>query len=111
MARWRHSVTGASTRLENRTNATEQELTVAANILRARRPYTPTPYFWTDQYDTKIQIQGVIAPGSRIRLIDGDPAAGRFDALAENGGTVTAAIGWNHPRGVRTARRHLVMDV
>ncbi|MEV4165181.1 NAD(P)/FAD-dependent oxidoreductase [Nonomuraea dietziae] len=110
VARWRHPVTGVSTRLENRTNATEQALTVAANILRADRPYTPTPYFWTDQYDTKIQVHGVIAPDSRIRLIEGDAAAGRFVALAESGDTVTAAIGWNHPRGVRTARRRLVMD-
>ncbi|MFI0464218.1 NAD(P)/FAD-dependent oxidoreductase [Saccharopolyspora sp. 5N102] len=107
VARWHDPGTGTTARLETRTNATEQALVVAENILGGDRRYSPIPYFWSDQYDTKIQVHGVIAPQARIRIAEGDPREGRFLALAEGDDRVTAAIGWNHPRGVRTARRML----
>ncbi|MEU0569265.1 FAD-dependent oxidoreductase [Nonomuraea sp. NPDC005983] len=97
-----------SVRLENRANATEQAVTVAATILGDGRPYTPVAYFWTEQYDAKIQVYGTITAGSRLRLIEGQLDEERFVALAETGGTVTAAIGWNHPCGARSARQHLM---
>ncbi|MEU5846212.1 NAD(P)/FAD-dependent oxidoreductase [Saccharopolyspora shandongensis] len=106
VARWHDPGTGTA-RLETRTNATEQALVVADNILGGDRRYNPIPYFWSDQYDTKIQVHGVIAAHARIRIAEGDPREGRFLALAEGDDGVTAAIGWNHPRGVRTARRTL----
>ncbi|MEV0054732.1 FAD-dependent oxidoreductase [Saccharopolyspora shandongensis] len=106
VARWHDPGTGTA-RLETRTNATEQALVVADNILGGDRRYSPIPYFWSDQYDTKIQVHGVIAPHARIRIAEGDPREGRFLALAEDDDGITAAIGWNHPRGVRTARRML----
>ncbi|ONI88289.1 hypothetical protein ALI144C_07595 [Actinosynnema sp. ALI-1.44] len=107
VARWPAPWTDTALRLETRTNATEQALVVADNILGADRLYRPIPYFWSDQYDTKIQVHGVITPHARTRVVEGDPREGRFLALAEDGGVVTAAIGWNNPRGVRTARRLL----
>ncbi|MGN9838242.1 NAD(P)/FAD-dependent oxidoreductase [Nonomuraea sp. H19] len=108
VARWYHEGLGTSIRLENRTNVTQQAIAVAAAIMGASSPYTPVPYFWSDQYDVKIQIHGIIAPGSRIRPLDGRPGVGRFAALAEIDGTAVAAIGWNHPRGVMAARRHVI---
>ena len=39
--------------------ATEQAGAVAANILGDEKPYTPVPYFWTDQFDVKIQVYGL----------------------------------------------------
>ncbi|MFI0773475.1 NAD(P)/FAD-dependent oxidoreductase [Streptomyces sp. NPDC021212] len=59
VARWHHEGLGALLRLENRTNATEQAGHVAAAILGESRPYTPVPYFWTDQFDVKIQVYGL----------------------------------------------------
>ncbi|WP_326616342.1 FAD-dependent oxidoreductase [Streptomyces decoyicus] len=59
VASWHHEGLRRRLRLENRTNATEQAQTVAANILGAERPYTPTPYFWTDQYAAKLQVHGL----------------------------------------------------
>ncbi|ADD41338.1 NAD(P)/FAD-dependent oxidoreductase [Stackebrandtia nassauensis] len=107
VARWRHPVTGVSSRIETRTNASEQAMTVATNILGGNRCPTPVPYFWSDQYDTRIQLYGTVTPHSHIRVIDGAVDDGRFVALAETGDTVTAAIGWNNPRGTRTARARL----
>ncbi|MER6944456.1 FAD-dependent oxidoreductase [Nonomuraea sp. NPDC000554] len=107
VARWHHQVMGTDIRLENRTNATQQALAVASRILGDDSPYAPIPYFWTDQYDVKLQIHGTIPTGARIRPVDGEPGAGRFAAIAELGGIPTAAIGWNHPRGVLAARRQL----
>ncbi|NYI04278.1 NAD(P)/FAD-dependent oxidoreductase [Allostreptomyces psammosilenae] len=108
VARWHDARLGGGVRLENRTNATEQALAVAANILGADRPYTPVPYFWTDQYDARIQVYGTIPADAGIRVVEGAPAAGRFVALASSGGKVTGAVGWNSPKGARLARQHVV---
>ncbi|MFI9559217.1 NAD(P)/FAD-dependent oxidoreductase [Nonomuraea endophytica] len=94
-------------RVESRTSAAEQALTVAANILGDRRAHSSIPYFWTDQYDVKLQIHGTIRPRSRIRWIDGIPGDQRFAALAVTDGVITAVVGWNHPRAVLRARRQI----
>jgi hypothetical protein len=58
VVRWHHETFGTLVRLENRTNATEQAISVATNILDADTAYTPVPYFWTDQFEAKIQVHG-----------------------------------------------------
>ena len=60
-------------RLESVQNAIDQGKSAAANMLGLREPYAPTPWFWSDQYDTHLQIAGissgadaiVIRPGQR----------------------------------------------
>lgn len=111
VARWHHQGYGTMMRLENRTNALEQGISVAATITGADRPYSPVPYFWTDQYDVKLQIHGFVPPEASIRIIDGSPEGNKFVALAESGGRTTAAIGWNSARGVRAARQLVVEDL
>ncbi|RZQ62378.1 NAD(P)/FAD-dependent oxidoreductase [Amycolatopsis suaedae] len=111
VARWSDHPDDVGIRLETRTNATEQGLVAAANILGADRLYRPVPYFWTEQYEIRIQVHGVVTPHARIRVVDGDLRLGRFLALAEADGTTTAAIGWNHPLGVRQAHRLLRGDL
>ncbi|MGP3919068.1 FAD-dependent oxidoreductase, partial [Nonomuraea sp. 10N515B] len=59
-------VLGAETAAGGRTNATEQAEVVAANILGADRPYTPIPYFWTDQYSVKIQVHGLPSAAAEL---------------------------------------------
>ncbi|HEX4766784.1 MAG TPA: FAD-dependent oxidoreductase [Lichenihabitans sp.] len=64
---------GRRMRLESVQNASEQGEAVAATLLGAPKPYKPIPWFWSDQYDTKLQIVGlgedhdeiVIRPGRR----------------------------------------------
>lgn len=52
---------GGRIRLESVQNAIDQAETVARNMLGAEAPYDPTPWFWSDQYDMKLQIAGLNA--------------------------------------------------
>lgn len=105
VASWQHEGLGRRLRLENRTNATEQAQTVAANILGADRPYTPVPYFWTDQYDIKIHAYGLPSPSAEVTIAEGDPEQHRFAALYREDGQVTAVTGWNMPKQARLLRQ------
>ncbi|MGV9778412.1 NAD(P)/FAD-dependent oxidoreductase [Streptosporangium sp. NPDC003464] len=105
VASWEHEGLGRRLRLENRTNATEQAQVVAANILGADRPYTPVPYFWTDQYDVKIQAHGLPSPAAEVTIAEGDPAQHRFAALYREGGRVTGVLGWNMAKQARLLRQ------
>ncbi|MFD0658214.1 oxidoreductase C-terminal domain-containing protein [Thermocatellispora tengchongensis] len=81
---------------------------MAANILGADRPYTPIPYFWTDQYDVKIQAHGLPSAAAKVTIADGDVAQGRFTALYQEGGQVTAVLGWNMPKQARLLRQQVL---
>jgi 3-phenylpropionate/trans-cinnamate dioxygenase ferredoxin reductase subunit len=50
---------GARIRLESVQNAIDQAEAVARNILGADEAYVPHPWFWSDQYDVKLQIAGL----------------------------------------------------
>jgi len=112
VARWHHDGLGRSLRLENRTNATEQGLAVAANLLGEPRPYAPVPYFWSDQFDAKIQVFGL--PGGEAELVEGDLGfdAGtgkrRFVIRYRQDGRVSAVVGWNMPKQTRLHRAAVV---
>ncbi|XAH22388.1 FAD-dependent oxidoreductase [Xylophilus sp. GW821-FHT01B05] len=108
VARWHHEKLGRLTRFENRTNATEQAEAVAAGILGKDAPYAPVPYFWTDQFDTKIQVFGVITAEAQAEIVEGDPSARRFVARYTSGGVVTGVLGWNMPKQVRQHRQDVV---
>ncbi|MFF9690399.1 NAD(P)/FAD-dependent oxidoreductase [Streptomyces sp. NPDC014623] len=107
VASWHHELFDAPMRLENRTNATEQAIAVADNILGADRPYTPVPYFWTDQFDARIQAHGRLGPDAAVTVVDGDPADGRFTARYERDGRVTGVLGWSMPRQARLLRQEI----
>jgi NADPH-dependent 2,4-dienoyl-CoA reductase/sulfur reductase-like enzyme len=105
VARWQHDTLPW---LENRTNATEQAGVVAANILGADQPYTPVPYFWTDQFDAKLQVHGVLSADAEVTVVDGDLTGRRFVARYERNGTVTGVLGWNMPKQTRLRRQDVV---
>ncbi|MGP3929200.1 NAD(P)/FAD-dependent oxidoreductase [Nonomuraea sp. KM88] len=105
VARWHHDGLGTSLRLENRTNATEQAGIVAAGILGEDRAYRPVPYFWTDQFDARIQVHGT--PSGEATVVEGDPAERRFVALHREGGRVTGVLGWNMPKQARLRRKEI----
>jgi len=100
---------GARMRLEHRMNATEQGIAVAGNLLGDDLPVAPVPYFWTDQYDAKIQAYGIFPPDGEFQIVSGDPVDRRFAATYGRDGVVTGVLGWNSPREVRTLRQ-LVVD-
>jgi 3-phenylpropionate/trans-cinnamate dioxygenase ferredoxin reductase subunit len=108
IARWDHPNLG-SIRLENRTNAAEQALAVASDILGSGEPYAPIPYFWTDQYGARIQVHGLIPANARLRITDGDPLSGRFVALASapDEDRPVGVLGWGMPKQTRLRRAEL----
>ena len=53
-------------RLESVGNAIDMAETVAANMLGAAQPYIPKPWFWSDQYDVKLQIAGLNTGYDRV---------------------------------------------
>ncbi|GAB1261828.1 NAD(P)/FAD-dependent oxidoreductase [Aurantivibrio plasticivorans] len=56
-----HNDTFGSLRLESVPNATEQAKTAAASLCNKEKPYHALPWFWSDQYDCKLQIAGISA--------------------------------------------------
>jgi 3-phenylpropionate/trans-cinnamate dioxygenase ferredoxin reductase subunit len=57
---------GARIRIESVQNAADQAASVATTIAGRRTPYRAVPWFWTDQYDIKLQMAGISAGHDRI---------------------------------------------
>ncbi|MCQ4079258.1 FAD-dependent oxidoreductase [Streptomyces sp. RB6PN25] len=108
VASWHNPHFGTRMRLEHRMNATEQAMAAVGNLLGDSVPFAPVPYFWTDQYDTRIQAYGIFPPGAELRIVYGDPPSGHFVAAYDHHGVVVGVLGWNSPREARTLRRLVV---
>ena len=61
---------GYSLRLESVPNATEQARTAAASLCGLRKPYRALPWFWSDQYDCRLQIAGLNRGYERVVVQD-----------------------------------------
>ncbi|MEU6129349.1 FAD-dependent oxidoreductase [Saccharopolyspora sp. NPDC047091] len=71
-------------RLEHWTNAAQHPAAAAAALLGAEHSapaHHAVPYFWSDQYGSKIQFAGHRSPGCTIRIEEGDVDSGEFLAL------------------------------
>ncbi|MFB7025793.1 MULTISPECIES: NAD(P)/FAD-dependent oxidoreductase [unclassified Streptomyces] len=107
VASWLHPDHGRL-RVEHRMNATEQGMAAARTLLGLRQPFAPVPYFWTDQYDVKIQAYGRPSADADFRVVSGDPAEGPFAAVYGQDGRITAGLTWNMPREARTLRTQVM---
>ena len=67
-------------RLESVPNALEQAKQAAAAITGFKPPVIEVPWFWSDQYEFKLQIAGLIQPDTRA-LVRGDRATGNFSVF------------------------------
>ncbi|MFD0419206.1 NAD(P)/FAD-dependent oxidoreductase [Streptomyces sp. NPDC127108] len=96
-------------RAEHWTSATEQPRVAVRNLLAARtvESLTALPYFWSDQYGSRIQFAGHRPADATVRIAEGSPDDGGFLALYEHAGRVTAALAVNRPRPFMRARREL----
>ncbi|MEU5839973.1 FAD-dependent oxidoreductase [Streptomyces diacarni] len=107
VASWPDPRTGVRSRVEHRTNATEQGMAVARNILAghsAATAFTTVPYIWSDQYDLKIQIHGLTRGADEMHLAEGALEDHKFTALYGKDGRVCAAVGVNMIRPLRSLR-------
>ncbi|MFF7601941.1 NAD(P)/FAD-dependent oxidoreductase [Streptomyces mirabilis] len=99
VARWHNPLFESMMRIEHRTNAAEQGLAVARNLLHpeARRPFAPVPYFWSDQYDMKIQAYGFLRGHGEVAVVHGDLAARSFIAAYRSGERLVGVVAVNVP--------------
>ncbi len=93
-------------RIEHWTNAVEQGMAAAHNLLLESRgeplePFSPIPYFWSDQHGRSIMAAGITAPRDAVRLVHGSLEANRFAAIYGLRGYLSGvvAVGW--PRMLR----------
>lgn len=63
---------GARIRLESVQNAIDQAEVVAENLMGAQKDYDPHPWFWSDQYDVKLQIAGLNTGFDRLVVRPGE---------------------------------------
>ncbi|GAB3522002.1 NAD(P)/FAD-dependent oxidoreductase [Phytohabitans suffuscus] len=97
---------GGRVRLESMPNAIAQARVAAATLAGDPRPYTEVPWFWSDQYDLKLQIAGV-AHGYDQIVVRGDPGAERFSVLYYRRGQLQAITAVNWPADYLAVRRAL----
>jgi 3-phenylpropionate/trans-cinnamate dioxygenase ferredoxin reductase subunit len=88
---------GRRLRLESVHNATEQGKTAALDMLGRPEPYAQVPWFWSDQYDLKLQMTG-LAEQYTAMVLRGDPASRAFAAFYFDGERLIAVHAVNSPR-------------
>ena len=98
---------GGRLRLESVGNAIEQAEVVADNIMGAATPYTAHPWFWSDQYDTKLQIAGLNTGYDRI--VTRGPEGEAVSFWYYRGDTLLAVDAMNDPRAYMVGKRLIEM--
>ncbi|MEQ8840410.1 MAG: FAD-dependent oxidoreductase [Acidimicrobiales bacterium] len=103
VARWPNARFDEIMRVEHWDNAVEQGGHAARRLLQSdedAEPFTPVPWFWSDQYDRKIQLAGRIRPDDEIQIVTGSVEERRFAALYGRAGRLVGVLGFNRPRHV-----------
>jgi len=90
-------------RLENWANAQNQAIATAKNMAGEATVYEAPPWFWSDQYDSNIQIVG--HPGGGDEIVRGDVAGGRFTTLSIRDSEVVGGVAVNAARDMSVLRR------
>jgi 3-phenylpropionate/trans-cinnamate dioxygenase ferredoxin reductase component len=93
-------------RLESVPNALEQARVAAATLAGKRRPYTALPWFWSDQYDLKLQMAG-LSRGFDEVVLRGSPQTRSFCAFYLRAGRLIALDAVNRPQDFMMGRRLL----
>lgn len=92
-------------RLESVPNATEQAKAAAAALCGKEKPYAALPWFWSDQFDIKLQIAG-LNQGYEEVVIRGERESGRsFAAFYLKDGKIIAADCINRPHDFMTSKK------
>jgi 3-phenylpropionate/trans-cinnamate dioxygenase ferredoxin reductase component len=111
VCRWDHPAYGRI-RVEHWDNAIEQgghaARTLLAHLAGAPgEPFAPVPWFWSDQYDRKLQLAGRAPADATVDIVEGSLEERRFLATYTSGGEVVAVLGVNMPAKVMRWRAQL----
>jgi NADPH-dependent 2,4-dienoyl-CoA reductase/sulfur reductase-like enzyme len=109
VARWPNGLFGEEMRVEHWTNAAEQGAMAADNLVRVAtgevpEPYEPLPFFWSDQFEHRIQFLGRASADDEVRVVAGSVEDSKFLALYGSGGRLRGALGVNAPKWVMSTR-------
>jgi 3-phenylpropionate/trans-cinnamate dioxygenase ferredoxin reductase subunit len=100
---------GRLVRLESVQNAIDQAKAAAASILGRPEVYDPVPWFWSDQYETKLQIAG-LADGHETADTVGDTAKPQFSVEYRRAQRLVAVDAVNDARAHMLARRRIAEE-
>ena len=101
---------GRKIRLECVQNAIDQAKAAALSILGKPAPYDPVPWFWSDQYEIKLQITGLLDGYDACETV-GNPADGRFSVEYRKAGKLIAVDAINDGRAHMMGRRRIAADL
>jgi len=97
---------GGCVRIESVQNAVDQARCVAAAIAGRPRPYDVVPWFWTDQFDVKLQMVG-LSQGCDCVVTRGDPASRKFSVCYFKDNRLVAIDSINRPADHLAGRKLL----
>jgi 3-phenylpropionate/trans-cinnamate dioxygenase ferredoxin reductase subunit len=110
VARWVNVLSGRHRRVEHWTTTIEHAAIVAREIAQGtheRRPLGEVPYFWSDQYGTKIQCVGEPSGSAEITSVVTGPSGDRPLFLYGRGGRLVGAVGFGLPGAVMRLRARI----
>ncbi len=110
VARWPNALFDEEMRVEHWTNAAEQGAIAATNLVHlaadeSLEAYAALPFFWSDQFEHRIQFLGRSAADDEVRVVAGSVADAKFLALFGRNGRLHGALGVNAPRWVMSTRK------
>jgi len=100
---------GRKLRLECVQNAIDQAKAVAAAMVGKPQSYDPVPWFWSDQYDLKLQMAGLSDGHDDARTV-GNVSAARFSVEYRKGGKLIAVDGVNDARAYMSGRKRIAEE-
>ena len=114
VARWPNQRFGEVMRVEHWENAVDMGLHAGRRLLAGAGPaeaFSPVPWFWSDQYDRKIQLAGRCGAEDAVELIEGSYDDARFVALIRRGDEVRGVFGVNRPGVVNRWRQRIAEGI
>ena len=99
----------ADMRVEHWTNAAEQGAFAAKNLLASlngteQEPYAAVPFFWSDQFEARVQCLGRPSANAQVDIVDGSVAEGKWCAIYSVNNRLTAVLGVSKPKLVMPSR-------
>jgi len=98
---WRHPEGEDLIRIEHWQVAAEAGVAAARSLLAGRAdaaPFSPVPYFWSDQFGIRFQVLGSPRGDDEVQLVDGSFEEGRFVAVFGRSGRLRAVMAVGRPR-------------
>jgi NADPH-dependent 2,4-dienoyl-CoA reductase/sulfur reductase-like enzyme len=109
-ARWPNPLFGEEMRVEHWTHAVEQGEAAARRLLAGdgeAAPFAPVPYFWSDQYDRKLQFAGRARADDELHVVQGALAERRFVAVVGRAGRLVGAFAMNRPAALIKLKKQI----